>query len=97
RSENGERGRANVGPLLVNGLAAFLVRLRQKTSTLSEVVGSRMTLSFACLFPLQVALLYGFFDSFFSALVHKEIIPLAKVGVAENTDRQIAGFRIQSN
>jgi hypothetical protein len=67
-------GRANAGPLPVNGLAAFLVRLWQKTSSLSGVVRSRMTLSFACLFPLQVALLYGFFDSFFSALVHEEII-----------------------
>jgi hypothetical protein len=33
-----------------------------------------MTLPFACPVPLQVALLDGFFDSFFSALVHEEII-----------------------
>ncbi len=33
-----------------------------------------MILFFACLLPLQVALLDGFFNSFFRALVHKEII-----------------------
>jgi hypothetical protein len=33
-----------------------------------------MILTFACPVPLQVALLYGFFDSFFSALIHEEII-----------------------
>jgi hypothetical protein len=27
-----------------------------------------------CLSPFQIALLYGFFNSFFSALIHKEII-----------------------
>jgi hypothetical protein len=58
----------------VNGLAAFLGRLRQKTTSLLEVVGSRVLLFFPCLFPFQVALLYGFFNSFFSALIHREII-----------------------
>jgi hypothetical protein len=34
-----------------------------------------MILTFTCgLFPFKVLLLYGFFDSFFSSLIHKEII-----------------------
>ena len=58
----------------MNWLAAFLGRLRQEATSLLGVVGSRVLLPFTCLFPLQVVLLYGFFDSFFSALIHKEII-----------------------
>jgi hypothetical protein len=42
---------------------------------LFEVVRRRMILPFTCgLFTLKVLLLYGFFDSFFSSLIHKEII-----------------------
>jgi hypothetical protein len=65
---------ADVGPPPVNRLAAFLVRLRQKTSPLLEVVGSGVILFLTLLPPFQVFLLYGFFDSLFSALIHKEII-----------------------
>lgn len=60
--------------LLVNGLASFLGRLRQKTASLLEVIRGRMTLSFTCLCPFQILLLDGFFQSFFRTLIHTEII-----------------------